>query len=233
MRLEERLELDLEKVVDVLARIQGVVGVFLFGSFARGDYDAFSDYDLLVLFEDKAEMWRNWDELFRAVGSLRMNLHMIPETLEEFKAANPVFLEELFKHGRVLFARFPLEVFFKPVKMQSFCLIIYDMSGLSYKDKMKVVYFLYRKGNVGAISGVGGIKLSESCLLIPTKVGDEVISRLKALGAKVKKLEVYIDEDYVESLFGQRSIAEPKKLRHKQNEEPATGRIRKISPKDG
>jgi predicted nucleotidyltransferase len=209
--LEERHELDLDKVVDALARIQGVVGVFLFGSFARGDYDAFSDYDLLVLFEDKAKMWRNWDELFQAVGGLRMNLHVIPETLEELKAANPVFLEELFKHGKVLFARFPLEVFFKPVKLELFCLIIYDMSGLSYKDKMKVVYFLYRKGNSGAIAGVGGIKLSEGCLLVPKKVGDDIINTLKALGVNVKKLEIYVGEDYFESLFGQRSIGEPKK----------------------
>jgi len=209
--LEERHELDLDKVVDALARIQGVVGVLLFGSFARGDFDAFSDYDLLVLFEDKAKMWRNWDELFQAVGSLRMNLHVIPETLEELKAANPVFLEELSKHGKVLFGRFPLEVFFKPVKLQPFCLISYDMSGLSYKDKMKVVYFLYRKGNSGAITGVGGIRLSEGCLLVPTKVGDDIINRLKAFGVNVKKLEIYVGEDYVESLFGQRSIVEPKK----------------------
>jgi len=85
-----------------LTRFQGVVGVFLFGSFARGDYDEFSDHDLLVIFEDKVSMWQSWDELFQAVGNLRMDLHVIPETLEEFEAANPVFLEELFKYGKVL-----------------------------------------------------------------------------------------------------------------------------------
>lgn len=213
MHLEERHESNLDKIIDVLARIQGVIGVFLFGSFARGDYDAFSDYDLLVLFEDKAKMWRNWNAVFQAIGSLRMNLHVIPETIEELKAANPVFLEELFKHGKVLFARFPLEVFFKPVELQSFCLVIYDMSGLSYKDKMKVVYFLYRKGNGGVLAGVGGTKLSEGCLLVPAKVGDDIINRMKALGVNVKKLEIYVGEDCVESLFCQRSIVEPKKLR--------------------
>ena len=34
-------------------KFQGVVGIVLFGSQARGDYDEFSDYDLLVLFENK------------------------------------------------------------------------------------------------------------------------------------------------------------------------------------
>jgi predicted nucleotidyltransferase len=114
MHLEEKHALDLSRIVDVLARIQGVVGVFLFGSFARGDYDEYSDYDLLVIFENKNLMWRNWDELFKSVGSLKMNLHVIPQTLEELKATNPAFLEDLVKHGKVLFARFPLEVFPSP-----------------------------------------------------------------------------------------------------------------------
>lgn len=195
MRLEERHVLDLSSVVDVVSRIRGVVGVFLFGSFARGDYDEYSDYDLLVLFEDKALMWQNWDELFQAVGSLKMNLHVIPETLEELKAANPVFLDELFEHGRVLFARFPFEVFPKPVRLKLFCLIIYDMSGLSYRDKMKVVYFLYRKGGVGAITKMGGIKLSESCVLVPSNEGDEIVSMLNSFGANAKKLKIYVSED--------------------------------------
>lgn len=51
---------------------------------------------------DKVSMWQSWDELFQAVGNLRMDLRVIPETLEEFEAANPVFLEELFKYGKVL-----------------------------------------------------------------------------------------------------------------------------------
>ncbi|MDI6690261.1 MAG: nucleotidyltransferase domain-containing protein [Candidatus Bathyarchaeota archaeon] len=91
MHLEGRHISDLNKIVDMLSKIQGVIGVFLFGSFARGDYNVYSDYDLLVLFEDKALMWRNWNELFQAVGNLKMHLHVIPQTLEELEAANPYF----------------------------------------------------------------------------------------------------------------------------------------------
>jgi len=59
--------LDLSEIVDVVSKVQGVVGIFLFGSLARGDFDEYSDYDLLVVFEDKVLMWRSWDELFRVV----------------------------------------------------------------------------------------------------------------------------------------------------------------------
>lgn len=203
MKLEERHVLDLNDIVDVVSKIHGVVGIFLFGSLARGDYDEYSDYDLLVLFEDKALMWRSWDELFQVVGSLKLNLHVIPETLEELKTASLVFLNEVFRHGKVLFARLPLEVFPQPVKLESFYLIIYDMRGLSYREKMKVVYFLYRKGGVGAVARMGGIKLGEGCVLVPSSVGDEIIATLSSFGVEAKKLEVYVSEDPFKAWLGQ------------------------------
>ena len=197
MRLKEKHVSDLSNIVDVVSKIRGVIGVFLFGSLARGDYDEYSDFDLLVIFEEKALMWQNWDELFQAVGSLKMILHVIPQTLEELKAANPVFLDELFRHGKVLFARFPFEVFSRSVKLEPFCLIIYDMSGLSYRDKMKVVYFLYKKGGGGAVAKMGGIKLTEGCVLVPSYVGDEIIDKLSAFGVDAKKLEIYVSKDHL------------------------------------
>jgi len=202
MQLKERHLLDLSKIVDVVSKIEGVVGVFLFGSLARGDYDEFSDYDLLVVFEDKAVMWRNWDRLFEAVGGLRMNLHVIPETVEELKSANPVFLDDLFRHGRVLLARLPLEVFPQPLSLEPYCLIVYDMGGLSYRDKMKVVYFLFKKGGMGTIAKMGGMKLSECCLLVPSSLSEDILDKLKAFGVDAKKLEVYISKEHVKAMLG-------------------------------
>lgn len=203
MKLKERHMLDLSEIVDVVSKVQGVVGIFLFGSLARGDFDEYSDYDLLVVFEDKVLMWRSWDELFRVVGGLKLNLHVVPEALEELKTANSVFLDELFVHGKVLFARLPLEVFLQPLRLESFCLIVYDMGGLSYRDKMKVVYFLYRKGGVGAVARMGGVKLSESCVLVPSSVGDEIIGVLSSFGVEAKKLEIYVSEDFLKRALGQ------------------------------
>jgi len=195
--------LDLGKIVDVVSEVQGVVGVFLFGSLARGDFDEFSDYDLLVVFENRAIMWRNWDTLFEAVGALRLNLHVVPETLEELKTANPVFLDDLFRCGRVLFARFPFEVFSGPVGLESYCLVVYEMRGLSYKDKMKVVYFLFRKSGVGELGRIGGFRLSEGCLLVPSEACDMIIEGLKSFGIDARKLETYVNGNRVKALFSQ------------------------------
>jgi len=194
MRLKETHKLDLSKIISEISKIQAVTGVFLFGSLARGDYDEYSDYDLLVLFEDKISMWQNWDRLFQAVGNLKMNLHVIPQTLEELKTANAVFLNELFKYGKILYAKFPFEIFPKPLKLEPFHLISYDMSALNYKEKMKVLYFLYKKDG-GTIAKNRGIKLSESCVLVPSSIGEEIVEMLSAHGVNVKKIEIYVDQD--------------------------------------
>jgi len=204
MKLKERHISDLNEIVNAVSKIQGVIGILLFGSLARGDYDEYSDYDLLVLFENKASMWQSWDELFQAVGDLKLNLHMIPETLEELKTANPIFLNELFKHSRVLFARSPLEVFLKPVKLNSFCLISYDMSGLSYRDKMKIIYSLYRKGGAGALATMGGTKLSDGCILIPSTASDAITAMLNSFNVETKKMEIYVSKTSIKAWLGQK-----------------------------
>ena len=196
MSLKTRHISDLRAMVDAISRFKGVVGVLLFGSVARGDYDEYSDYDLLVIFEDKPSMWQCWDDLFMTTSTLGKNYHVIPETLEEFKRANPAFLEELSKYGKVLFARLPLEVFLRPVKLKASCLLFYDMAGLSYKEKMRALYALYRKGGGGAVAKAGGVKLNEGCILVPSEAAEEVMGILSDLGIKTKKLEIYINEEY-------------------------------------
>ncbi|MEM2940142.1 MAG: nucleotidyltransferase domain-containing protein [Thermoproteota archaeon] len=41
-----------------MSLIREVITIILFGSFARGDYDEYSDYDLLVVFRNKESMQR-------------------------------------------------------------------------------------------------------------------------------------------------------------------------------
>ncbi|MDI6690260.1 MAG: hypothetical protein QME50_00110 [Candidatus Bathyarchaeota archaeon] len=69
------------------------------------------------------------------------------------------------------------------------------MSGLAYKDKMKVEYYLYEKDGTGAVTKVGGIKLREGCLLVPNNVCDDITMKLTAIGVYVKKLQIYANEN--------------------------------------
>jgi len=99
----------LDDLVDSLKKIDEIVGIVLFGSAARGDFDEGSDYDLLIVFSDKKSMWKRWDELFGIVGNAKANIHAIPKGLDEFKRSNPVFLEQVYSQGRVLYSKSPFE----------------------------------------------------------------------------------------------------------------------------
>jgi predicted nucleotidyltransferase len=113
MRLKQGLESSLAEIVNRISRFDKVVGVILFGSRARGEYDEFSDYDLIVLFPSREEMWKTWDSLFEETSRMKMNLHVIPQTIDELRSANPAFLEELYVHSRLLYAKYPFEAFIK------------------------------------------------------------------------------------------------------------------------
>ena len=199
MKLKEQQKLTLNDFVNLVSTIQGVVGIVLFGSQARGDYDEFSDYDLLVLFENKRAMWESWDGLFQVVGNLKMNLHAIPETLDELKEANPVFLDELRNSGKVLFAKMPFEVYFQPLNLKPFTLITYDMRNVNYPDKMKASYFLYSKEGKGVIAKAGGTKISDGCVIVPSASAEEIVKVLASFGVQTVKTEVFVNPEVYRS----------------------------------
>ena len=114
----------MNELVGSITSLPAVIGVLLFGSSARGDFDEFSDYDLLILFENKEALWKNWDRLFQEIGRLNLNVHAIPQTLEELRTANPVFLKEVEEHGKVLLAKTPFDVSVKPINLKPYSIII-------------------------------------------------------------------------------------------------------------
>ena len=194
MRLRVSQNSILTELVDRLAPIAGLVRILLFGSVARGEADEYSDYDLLVLFKDRASMWDGWDAVFAATGPMNLDIHAIPETIDEFNSANPVFLRELVRDGRVLFSREPFAARISSPLSRPFSVVSYDLSSLSYKMKMRVLYSLYRRGRGGMVGGSGGVKLGSGCLLVPREAAQEIMDLARSSGAKVTKVDVLVDE---------------------------------------
>lgn len=196
MSSKERLASELSKLVDATSSVRGVVGVILFGSYARGDFDKYSDYDLLVIFEDEGSMWKGWDELFMKVGALRLLVHVIPKTLDEFWKSEPTFLAEVLSHGKVLFAKYPLEIPAALAGARRMAVIAYSMEGLDRKAKARLVYRLYGRkssGVKGLVDEVGGVKLSEGCVLVPEEAARRVEEVVRGCGASVKVIRVLVE----------------------------------------
>lgn len=191
---------DLSKPVEAISKITEVVGIILFGSHARGDYDEYSDYDLLILFRDRRSMWRRWDSLFKITGELEMDLHLVPKALDELREGNPIFLKEVFEKGRVLYAKLPFEVSVTSPNLRRFSIIFYELKGLFYKDKMRILYYLYGKKGKGAVTKLGGVKLAEGCIAVPRDSADDVIENLKAYRANIRRLDTYLVEDELSSV---------------------------------
>jgi predicted nucleotidyltransferase len=196
--LDEKQSSNLAELVERMAPLQGLVGIILFGSVARGDADEYSDYDLLILFRDRASLRKAWDAVFEATGSMKLSIHAVPETLEELGKANPVFLRELEKHGKVIYSRFPFAARLAPTLGREYSLVSYDLATLSYKEKMRILYRLYEAGGQGVVGRRGGAKLSSGCLMIPTGAASEVVGILKSGGARAVRLDVLLEGEGVE-----------------------------------
>lgn len=184
----------LDELTDRVAPIPGVVGIILFGSVARGGADEYSDYDVLILFKDGASMKSGWDAVFGAIGPMNLNIHAVPETLEELGRANPVFLREVEEHGRVLYAREALAARIGHLLLKPFAIVSYDLSSLPYRGKMRVLYRLYERGEGGLVGESGGTKLGGGCVLVPREAGREIVDLMLSSGAKASRTDVFVEE---------------------------------------
>ena len=194
MSLKEGQEYDLSRLVTLISSIDEVIAIILFGSIARGDYDEYSDYDLLVIFKDKESMWSRWDELFRRVGRLNLLIHLIPLSYEEFLKSEETFLEEIYKDGILLYAKYPFSIHLKPLHFRHKKLIIYSLRGLEQKEKVKLLYRLYGKRNLkkpGLLERLDGERLSEGCIIVPEENSRYILEILWKFGVKVHVLDVY------------------------------------------
>lgn len=183
----------LNRLVDRLSTIKGVVAIILFGSVAKGKDDKYSDLDLLILFKDRPALWRGWDRVFEETATTNLSLHAIPETIEELRESNTAFLEELAEHGKVLYPRTPFDVRITSFLHRSFSILSYNISSLSYKAKMRIVYYLYGKGGRGGIlKNGGGVKLGNGCIMVPQRESRAISRFLESNGAKVSKIDVLL-----------------------------------------
>lgn len=194
MSLRRRVEYNLSRLVDVISKIEGVIAIILFGSLARGDYDEYSDYDILVVFRDRDVMWRNWDRLFSEVGRLRLLIHLIPKTYEELLNSEPTFLNEIYKYGILLYSKYPFKIKLGHIGLKHRKLIIYSLRGLRQSQKSKLLYILYGRRSLkkdGLVSEIGGEKLGEGCIIIPAEHTNRILKIFMQFNLKPRIIDIY------------------------------------------
>jgi predicted nucleotidyltransferase len=101
----QRLDRELSRIVEQLAAMDEVRRVILFGSYATGRRDLFTDLDLLVVLVSTQDFITRTAELTRALGA-QVDLDLLVYTPEEFSSLEESgFLRHILQTGKVLYEK--------------------------------------------------------------------------------------------------------------------------------
>jgi predicted nucleotidyltransferase len=99
------LERALSEVVARLAAMPEVESVILFGSYAAGRRDLFTDLDLLVVMSSELDFVHRTAELYRQIGA-GVDLDLLVYTPDEFERLRQRgFVRQALQTGRVLYEK--------------------------------------------------------------------------------------------------------------------------------
>lgn len=158
----------IEEVARRIADTQGVIGVALFGSYARGDFDEGSDVDLLVVFRSRDELDRGMRRIHEVTARVDLFFQVVSMTSDEF-SRSPL-LDSVLREGRFYFGEERMRKLARPRK--PYALITYSTANLSPKERALTAQRLEgrRSGRYryeGFIQQLGGYKVGRGVAMIP------------------------------------------------------------------
>jgi predicted nucleotidyltransferase len=167
--LQSQVYAEIDHVANRIKEVEGVVGVVLFGSYARGDYDEGSDVDLLVVFKNKAELDRGVKILYKITAESDLFFQVIGLTLDELKASP--LLESALRDGKIYSANEDLRQLLALIH-KPYALVTYSAANLSPKERVICTQKLEGRGKGkhrynGLIHALGGYKIGRGVVMIP------------------------------------------------------------------
>ena len=178
----------IERVVDRMREVEGTIGVVLFGSYSRGDYDEGSDIDLIVVFRDRSALNKSLKEVYKATSESDLFFQVIGLTFDELKDSQ--LLELVLREGKVYYASEDVKKLLTP-RYKPYALITYSTANLNPKERVSFTQKLEGRGKgkyryEGLLRQLGGYKVGRGVMMIP-------IENLKAITQHLEKKGV----DYV------------------------------------
>jgi predicted nucleotidyltransferase len=167
-----------------MKEVEGTIGVVLFGSYSRGDYDEGSDVDLLVVFKDKGTLNKGSKEIYRAASESDLFLQVISLTFDELKGSS--LLGSVLQDGKICYANEDIRKLLTPVH-KPYALITYSTANLSPKERVVFTQKLKGRGKgkyryEGLIRELGGYKVGRGVMMIPMENLKAVTEHLEEKG---------------------------------------------------
>lgn len=172
------------RVASRMKEVEGTIGVVLFGSYSRGDYDEGSDVDLLVVFKDKGTLNKGSKEIYRAASESDLFLQVISLTFDELKGSS--LLGSVLQDGKICYANEDIRKLLTPVH-KPYALITYSTANLSPKERVVFTQKLKGRGKgkyryEGLIRELGGYKVGRGVMMIPMENLKAVTEHLEEKG---------------------------------------------------
>jgi len=166
--LESKVYDEIERIVNKMRRVHGVISVVLFGSYARGDYDEGSDVDLLVIFSDKSALNKGLKKIYRVTSKSYLFTQVIGLTLDELKSS-PLF-ESALRDGKVYYAKENVKTLLTQTH-KPYALVTYSTANLKPKERVVFTQKLEGRGKgkyryEGLIHKIGGYKVGKGVVMV-------------------------------------------------------------------
>lgn len=159
----------IEQAVNKIKEIEGTIGVILFGSYSRGDYDEESDIDLLVVFKDKRELDNGLREIYKTTAESDLFFQVIGLTIDELK--DSPLLESALREGKIYYAEESVKELLTPTH-KPYALVTYTLGNLTPKEKVIFTQKLEGRGKGrykydGLIHKLDGYKVGKGVVMVP------------------------------------------------------------------
>jgi len=186
-----------KKIAKELSEISDIMGVILYGSFARGEYASRSDIDLLILINKQKTKKEVQNKIIELESEIDRNIQPTIRTVSELQKTDTGLLQNIFKEGKILYLREPAEI---PssllLRQKPYLICTFRISNLNQNDKAKFNRSLYeqiQKGYKykGLLNEMGGKKLSSGCVIIPNSQREKLEKFFKKFNITFEQLKVW------------------------------------------
>lgn len=176
---------EIKRVVSEIREIKGVMGIVLFGSYSRGDYDEGSDIDLLVVFKNKKDLDKGLSNIYKTTAKTDQFFQVIGLTLDELKKSP--LLDTALREGKIYYAKQDAKKLLTPTH-KPYALVTYTTANLNAKERVIFTQKLEgrRKGKYrynGLLEKIGGYKVGRGVAMVP-------LESLKTLTEHLEKKKI-------------------------------------------
>lgn len=190
----------LKEFVREVSALPGLLSVILYGSLARGEYDARSDVDLLLIFENESSREEAERRVSESVIKLGHRLEPQCYSLDGLKQADKSFLREVFRDSVQLYGTIKIPSASTLLGLQPARIVRISVDELSNIKKVKFSQALYgRYSRVGKkryvyrglLRRLGGQQLGKGVVEIPENSWIELKSFLDEWKVRYKSEKMW------------------------------------------